>query len=378
MKPEVFAIYFPHYHSHHHNDAWYGEGWTEWELVRQAPPRFEGHHQPLRPAWGFFDESDPVWAEREIALASGHGITGFLVDWYWYSGVQIMQSQLEQGFLTAANREQMKFALMWANHPWMDVFPVACGRPSPPTWLPLRHTPRDMQMVAEYCVAHYFRQPNYWKVGGRPYFSFFSLALLERTLGGESGVASALRIFDDVVRNAGFPGMHFGLNIANVDVSVLCWDEGMIGRAKRMGFHSVFGYNIARSPRHREVRLENPLVDYRDVVEAHGLLWNRCVGRGLPFIPTATVGYDCSPRWDRSVRFPLETLDYPYEPIVINNTPEAFGGLCQSAQEFLAAHPETPAVFLNAWNEWTEGNYLLPEARYGDAYLKAVKAAFGS
>ena len=34
--------------------------------------------------------------------------------------------------------------------------------------------------------------------------------------------------------------------------------------------------------------------------------------------------------------------------------------------------------FINAWNEWTEGMYLLPEKKYGTAYLEALRDALGS
>ena len=73
-RPEVAAIYFPSWHRYDHMDAWHGYGWSEWELIKAAPARFPGHCQPLRPSWGFFDESQPEWAGRQIALAADHDI----------------------------------------------------------------------------------------------------------------------------------------------------------------------------------------------------------------------------------------------------------------------------------------------------------------
>src|SRR5690242_10643671 len=68
-RPQVVAIYCPLWHRYNHMDSWHGYGWNEWELLKTAPPRFEGHYQPLHPSWGYFDESDPNWGSREIALA---------------------------------------------------------------------------------------------------------------------------------------------------------------------------------------------------------------------------------------------------------------------------------------------------------------------
>ena len=191
-SPEVVAVYYPHWHNYDHGSAWKGEGWTEWEGVKAAVPRFPGHHQPLKPTWGCFDESDPKWSAREIDLAADHGIDVFLFDWYWYSGVRNMEEALEQGFLRAANRDRMKFALMWANHDRRDQFCPEFGKERT-VWLPSRHSPRDLERVMDYCVEHYFRQPNYWRVEGRLFFSIFQATKFVEQLGGPQETRKLLR-----------------------------------------------------------------------------------------------------------------------------------------------------------------------------------------
>ena len=69
-RPEVVTIYYPHWHNYDHGTAWKGEGWTEWEEMKQAIPRFPGHHQPLEPTWGHFDESDPKWVHLSASCAT--------------------------------------------------------------------------------------------------------------------------------------------------------------------------------------------------------------------------------------------------------------------------------------------------------------------
>lgn len=97
-RPDIVAIYFPGFHQDDHYDSWFGEGWNEWRLLAEAPTRFPGQRL-LRPAWGAFDEADPGWMARQVALAADQGIDVFLFDWYWYSGVKLLHRPLEQGFL---------------------------------------------------------------------------------------------------------------------------------------------------------------------------------------------------------------------------------------------------------------------------------------
>ena len=47
------------------------------------------------------------------------------------------------------------------------------------------------------------------------------------------------------------------------------------------------------------------------------------------------------------------------------------------AKMHIDRHPDRPRLItINSWNEWTEGSYLLPDARWGYAYLEAVRKVF--
>src|SRR5947209_5508857 len=123
----VASYYFGNYHpGDARNEKLKGKGWSEWELVKAARPRFPGHRQPHAPAWGYTDESDPKAMAQKIDAAADHGIDAFIFDWYWYDG-PFLENALNNGFLKASNNGRIKFALMWANHDWMDIFPVKAG-----------------------------------------------------------------------------------------------------------------------------------------------------------------------------------------------------------------------------------------------------------
>lgn len=367
--PEAVAIYCPLWHNYDHASSWKGEGWCEWELLRTASPRFKGHYQPYKPAWGYFDESNPKWSAKEIALAADNGIGVFLVDWYWYSGVKIMEEALENGLLKAKNRERIKFALMWANHNWADYFPPPFGQKWN-SWLPSRHTLRDWQRVMEYCIEHYFRRPNYWQAEGRLFFSLFEPLRLVHELGGAKAFKKILAETNRRLARAKLPPLH---------LNAMLWGPDNVAELKDAGYASTTIYNITGSG-----KAGDTLVDrYEDVIEAHRQLWKKMAQAALPHCPVVTMGWDVTPRCEKTVAwpFPCSPLsgkrDYPYGHVVVGNTPRLFKQLCEYGLRHCQETNPTPyAVFINAWNEWTEGSFLLPELRYGTAYLKAIRETF--
>jgi hypothetical protein len=363
-QPDVAAIYFPGYHRDMHYDAWFGEGWNEWKLLAEAPTRFPGQHL-FKPEWGPFDEADPKMMERQVTLAVDHGVSVFVFDWYWYSGVRILHRPLENGLLKAGNRDKIKFALMWANHNWNDYFPVPLDREMHQL-LPIRHSPEDFARVMEYCAANYFRQPNYWRVDGAMYFSIFDSGALLKQLGGPAKTREVLDAARRLVASARLGKMHF---------AAFCDSPGEIPKLRDAGFAITTCYTITASGKARLP--EQPLDEYADLMERSAAFWKEMDTGVLPHMPTVTVGWDPSPRWVKNAPWPPPgDKGYPYTTLVINNTPERFGQLVgRAVQQAESARLRPPGILINAWNEWTEGSALLPEVQYKTQFLEQLKGA---
>ena len=101
-KITIAAYYFPNYHTDDtRNIRALGAGWSEWELVKAAQPRFPGHDQPKVPLWGYTDEKDPKVMAQKIKTASDYGINCFIFDWYMYEDGPFLNRCLDEGFLKA-------------------------------------------------------------------------------------------------------------------------------------------------------------------------------------------------------------------------------------------------------------------------------------
>ena len=112
------------------------------------------------------------------------------------------------------------------------------------------------------------------------------------------------------------------------------------------------------------------------MAEQSRLQWAAMRGKGVPYLPIVTRGFDVSLRCSLDEPFPWKKLEYPYCQIVVDNTPDVFQKLLADAKEFAKDSPIN-AVVINCWNEYTEGSYLMPDARDGDASLRAIASVFG-
>jgi hypothetical protein len=375
MPTQIAVYYFPNYHPDPRNAIVHGPGWTEWELVRRAEPRFPGHRQPRVPAWGYEDESNPAAMAKKIAAAADHAITAFLFDWYYYTDGPFLERALEQGFLRAPNRERLKFAIHWANHNWTDIHPARLDdvqRRASRLLYPGALDLPAFEAMTDYVIANYFQHPCYWKLDGAPYFSIYDLPSLVRGLGGVEAAADALSGFRARTRAAGFPDLH--LNQVLWNRAILPGETSLRSPGetlRRLGFDSFTSYVWI----HHVPLPDFPTCDYWAAFQGYLEYWQSAAREiDLPYFPNATAGWDSSPRTLPSDAW--LNAGYPYTPVLSGATPARFRQVLAEIRARLARSPAPHILTINAWNEWTEGSYLEPDTEIGMAYLEAIRDVF--
>lgn len=369
---EVAAYYFGNYHPQDARNAIvHGAGWSEWELVKNARPRFPGHHQPNVPLWGYTDESDPQAMAQKIDAAADNGIDAFIFDWYDYDG-PFLESALDKGFLRAKNRERLKFALMWANHDWLDIHPYRRGAP-PKMLYSGKVTDQSFDRICDGVIKNYFLQPNYWKIDGKPYFSFYDLGSLLQSFGSTEATRAALNRFRAKAVAAGLPGIH--LNAVVWGTTFLPGESAPAdyGRlVQTLGFDSATSYVWIH-----HVNLPDQQTDYNNARDQYFNYWDKVTAElQVPYFPNVTMGWDPSPRAAQDQEY--GNFGYPFMNTISGNTPARFREALQMTKDRLLAQPNGPRILnINCWNEWTEGSYLEPDTVNKYGYLNAIRDVFG-
>ena len=432
----VAIYYWPNFHRDDYHQLKKGEGWTEWEIVKNGKPKFAGHDQPKIPLWGYRDESDPKEMTRSIDAMADAGIGVMIFDWYRYddeiNGGVMIERALREGFLKATNRQRIQFALMWANHTYIDCHPFAPGMSfhNATVWRKGEDSRAAFERHTQDAIESYFKQPNYWKIEGRPYFSIYELEKLVLGLGGVAETRAALDHFRSRVKAAGFPDLH--LNIVDQH-SINAALERVRGqpcpddRTRRietvpdllaaLGVDSSTMYTWAHHLYPMLIKQpEQP--DSKPAAKAKTAAFGFADDPGArltssktakhprdPTEPTAlldcatqagVVAVDYAEYGQRAMQllaarpgalqvayFPHVSMGWDGSPrnysmgVVLNNTPAKWGEFLRQTRSWLDRHPESRGIVtLNSWNEWVEGSYIEPDTVNGLKYLEAIKSAF--
>jgi len=347
---KVIAFYLPQYHPIKENDITWGKGFTEWTNVASGQPRFIGHNQPLLPSdLGYYDLRISENIKAQIDMAKNHGIYGFCMYYYWFSGKKILDMPINT--VIEHKEWDFRFMICWANENWTkrwdgrekDVILEQKYRKSDP-----------IEFIKD--VEHILLDPCYIRVNGKPVLAVYRCEHLDNA-------KRYAKVWRDYFREK------HQLELELVSVMSFEGDD-----PETYGFNAGLDFSPSKILRSRDEALkvtvptnkrlidpffEGTVFDYRSAVRALISERETVSARVYPCV---------MPSWDNDAR---KKGNGSY--VFYNESPGLYKKWLQHA--FTQTNKETPFVFVNAWNEWAEGTVLEPTRHYGYAYLNKTREA---
>ena len=346
-KAKLLAYYLPQFHHVPENDAWWGKGFTDWTNLGRALPRFVGHLQPRVPRdLGFYSMDDPGTLRRQIEMALGAGLSGFVFYYYWFNGHRLLEKPLEQ--LLGDPSLEFPFCVMWANENWTRRWDGLERE----VLIAQEYRERDdVGLVASF--ARLFADARYIRVQGRPLLMIYRVSLIP-------DAARRVRLWRQM-----FQERHNEDPLIIVAQSLGDYDPEPYGLDGAVEFppHKL-------SPEAEKINDRLDLIDpdftaavydYQDIVEVS----LSTPPPKFPLIKTIVPGWDNDPRREG-------------QGLVLQGaTPARYQAWLE---KLIAYADETPfyderIICVNAWNEWAEGAFLEPDLHFGAAFLNATGRA---
>ncbi len=376
MKDSIrpIAIYLPQYHPIPENDEWWGKGFTEWRNVVNAKPRFEDHYQPHIPSdLGFYDLRLEEVREEQAKLAKENGIFGFCYYHYWFNGKRILDRPFQEVF--ESKKPDFPFCLCWANENWTRTWDGSENN----ILLEQNYSEEDDRNHIKHLIP-YFKDKRYITVNEKPLFIFYKPDLfpnMKRTIDifRKEARAEGLDLYicrferwigmqGEAVNEIGFDA---AIEFQPLSVSLKKYLEYR-KQQKRVSRFQHIKSKFNNHPRIQKLlflsnnndkeKKEDLVIDYHDFTNYD--------------LKRKDYSYKCypgvCPMWDNSSR-----RENQKAIIFKNSTPEYFKDWYTKKKKKFSKYSENENfIFINAWNEWAEGNHLEPCLKWGHDYLNAI------
>ena len=355
---KLIALHLPQYHPIPENDEWWGPGFTEWRNVAKATPLFPGHNQPHLPAdLGYYDLRLPEVRQQQADLARQYGIDGFCYYHYWFRGKQLLERPVTE--ILTTGKPDFPFCLCWANENWTRRWD---GQEQEPLITQNYSLADDEAHLL--ALLPYFRDPRYIRVNNKPLFLVYRASQLPEP-------QDTTTLWRRIAQQQGLEGLYL--------VKVESFPTESNRRPEQDGFDAALDFqpDWGSLPTPLQPPFHWRLLNKLGLVKQHPFRANRVYSYPdvvAAMLERSKVPYPripcVTPAWDNTAR-----RQQGGATIFQGSSPEVYGHWLSSVladRQTLEKLPE-PIVFINAWNEWAEGNHLEPDLQIGHGYLNETR-----
>lgn len=353
---KILGIYLPQYHEIKENNEWWGQGYTEWNAVRNAKPLFRTHNQPRRPLndnyYDLLKKGVETW-KWQADMAKKYGIYGFCIYHYWFEGKQLLEKPME--ILRDHPEIGINYCICWANETWRRNW---YGQEKQ-ILMEQTYGDEDAWIKHFRYLLTFFRDERYIKIDNKPVLNIYRSSDIAE-------LPKMKELWNELAKQEGFSGIYL--------VSAMTAGE----EEQREGIFDAYydfepGYTLKKDLSKLEYRaylLKTGLVRMHNKISKKKKLEHKIDMKMIyRHIEARELPDKCFPgtfpQWDNTPRTGTMGLCY------MNSSPALFLEHLKKIYKKYADVKEF--LYINAWNEWGEGAYLEPdeENRYG--YLEAIK-----
>jgi len=338
--PKPLALFFPQYHPIPQNDYFWGEGFTEWTLLK--PCTIKGIRKPL--SWeegglGYYHLLDYEVRKRQAEIAKRAGVYGFVYYHYWFTGEgapadhKVMYKPLEK--MLEDGQPDLPFAISWANEVWEVRWDK---KPAHPVKISQTYgNPKEWEEHF-YFLLKFFRHPKYICVDGKP------MIIIYRPGHMKSMFQPMMALWKHLAVENGLKGLHL---------------------------ITTHGYHYRCD---RQFEIENP-----ELVDATFHFWPSTLRYEKSFIGLAGSVSDITftpvkkQYWGTYTGFDKRPRQASFRPELIS--PKKFQMSLQKTFKEMAnsdSDEKENFLFITSWNEWNEQCLLEPDSTLGFAYCDAL------
>lgn len=360
----MIAYFLPQFHEIPENNLWWGKGFTEWANTKSAIPLFNDHYQPRVPLnRNYYDLSDPSTLDWQSEMALNFGVNVFCFYHYWFRGKLLLDKPIR--IFKDKSSAKVKFCISWANEPWTRAWN---GKKRQVLINQDYGGFKDWEAHFNY-LKQFFEDDRYLRINNKPVMVIHRPSHM-------SSYAEMIGAWRDLANQSDFDGIHIVQTLNGFESRLLPGFDAAIDYEPMYTLRSDIPF-LRQSIRYGKALINRTLEPFglsrgasMDIVD-YNYIWKRILTRKIekqsePIYPGAFVDWDNTSRRRRR------------GTVISGASPSKFRDNMKKLFVKMELEYKTDTVFINAWNEWAEGDYLEPDQKYGYAYLQALKIALDS
>ncbi len=332
---DFLAMYLPQFHIIPENNHAWGKGFTEWVNVKKAKKYYDWQNQPRVPLNNnYYDLLNPVVIQNQTKLSMEYGIDGFVIYHYWFNGRMVLEKPVE--IWRSMKEINQRFCFCWANESWTKTWHGAGGDKE--ILIQQTYGGRD-EWKAHYCYFRkYFQDDRYIKRSNKPIVVIYKIRNIPE-------FNQMIQYWNKCAKKDGFDGVYVIAMSTVRDHSYMSkWVDATVD----------FEPNRTK---YEMLSMETPEANIIDYDQIYSSMLDRRHDKHQ--YRTVFVDYDDTPRRGRDGVLCKNVSIDKFENYLRETVKKSVG-------------EKNSYVFINAWNEWGEGNYLEPDETNEFAYLERV------